>query len=272
MANNLTSWECVLRRRGQCKARIKLTVTDDFVEQTDEHTHPPNQTQCEVVKLKAGIKRQAEATFQTSQQIHANQLTGISEGAAINLPSVETLRRNIRSVRQERNLPPLPINIAAIPAIPHEFQITENGEQFLLYDSGVGDEERILVFGSPQGLQLLSQSDNWYADGTFKVIPEVFYQLYTVHAQCGDRIFPCIFTLLPNKTEDTYTRLLREIVARINGNGPGQILVDFERAAINAFIATIPNAVIKGCFYHLCSNVWKHIHFQPTIRSPSALR
>ena len=95
--------------------------------------------------------------------------------------SVETLRRNIRSVRQERNLPPLPINIAAIPAIP---QIPENEEQFLLYDSGVGDEERILVFGSPQGLQSLSQSDNWYADGTFNVIPEVFYQLYTVHAQC----------------------------------------------------------------------------------------
>ena len=125
---------------------------------------------------------------------------------------------------------PLPINIAAIPAIPQEFQITEIGEQFLLYDSGVGDEERILVFGSPQGLQLLSQSDNWYADGTFKVIPEVFYQLYTVHAQCGGRIFPCIFALLPNKMEEIYTRLLREIVARINGNGPGQILVDFERA------------------------------------------
>ena len=62
--------------------------------------------------------RQVEATFQTSQQILANQLIRISEGAAINLPSVKTLRRNIRSVRQERNLPPPPINIAAIPAIP----------------------------------------------------------------------------------------------------------------------------------------------------------
>ena len=50
MANNLTSWECVLRKRGQCEARIKLTATDDFVEQTNEHTHPPNQTQCEVVE------------------------------------------------------------------------------------------------------------------------------------------------------------------------------------------------------------------------------
>ena len=136
----------------------------------------------------------------------------------------------------------------------------ENGEHVLHYDSGVGDEERILVqFGSPQGLQSLSQYDNWYADGTFKVIPEVFYQLYTVHAQCGDRIFPCIFALLPNKTEETYTRLLKENVSRINFNGPGQILVDFECAAINAIITTIPNAVIKGCFYHLCSNVWKHI-------------
>ena len=61
------------------------------------------------------------------------------------------------------------------------------------------------------------------------------------------------------KTEETYTRLLREIVARINGDGLGQILVDFEGVVINAIITTIPNVVTKGCFYHLCSNVWKHI-------------
>ena len=92
--------------------------------------------------------------------------------------------------------------------------------------------------------------------------------LPAIHCACPS----FIFTLLPNKTEDTYTRLLREIVARINRNGPGQILVDFERAAINAIITTIPNAVIKGCFYHLCSNVWKHIQrFGLCLRMLSAL-
>ena len=40
----------------------------------------------------------------TKQQILAGKLAGISEGAAINLPVVEDLCRNIRSAHQERNL------------------------------------------------------------------------------------------------------------------------------------------------------------------------
>ena len=41
------------------------------------------------------------------------------------------------------------------------------------------------------------------------------------------------------------------------GNGPNDVLVDFERCAINA----LQNREIeaKGCFFHLCSNIWKHV-------------
>jgi len=70
---------------------------------------------------------------------------------AVNLPSIDNIRRDIRSVRQNRDVPPIPINILDIPVMPQEFQITVNGEQFLLFDSGVGDMYRILIFGSPQG-------------------------------------------------------------------------------------------------------------------------
>ena len=164
-----------------------------------------------------------------------------------------------RAVRQERNLPPLPLNCTAIPVLPHQYQVTENGDQFLLFDSGVGDAERILLFSSQQGLQFLSNSQHWYADGTFKVCPEVFFQVYTVHAQQGGRIFPCSFALLPNKTEGTYTRLFRELFNHVNGNSPDGILVDFERSAISALHNVNQQLEIKGCFYHLCSNVWKHI-------------
>lgn len=257
LANDVSSWECVLRRKGQCKSRIKLSVTDAFIEQTNEHTHPPSQTNCELVKVKAGIKRRAETTADPSRQILADELSAISQTAAVNLPSMDNLRRNIRAVRQERNLPPLPLNRAAIPVLPHQYQVTENGDQFLLFDSGVGDAERILLFSSQQGLQFLSNSQHWYADGTFKVCPEVFYQVYTVHAQRGGRIFPCSFALLPNKTEGTYTRLFRELFNHVNG--PDDMLVDFERSAINALHNVNQQLEIKGCFYHLCSNVWKHI-------------
>ena len=113
----------------------------------------------------------------TNQQILAVQLGGISEGPAINLPAVENLRRNICSACQERNLPPPPINIAAIPVLPIEFQTTRSEDQFLFFDSGAGAADKIIAFVSVQARQLLVQSENWYGDGTFKVCPEIFYKL-----------------------------------------------------------------------------------------------
>lgn len=37
------------------------------------------------------------------------------------------------------------------------------------------------------------------------------------------------------------------------------ILVDFERGAINTIQNYFQNVEVKRCFYHFCSNVWKHI-------------
>ena len=144
----------------------------------------------------------------TNQQILAEQLGGRSEGVAINFLVAENLRRNICSARQERNLPPLPINITAIPVLPIEFQTTTRWEQFLFFDSDAGAADRIITFTSVQARQLFVQSENWYGDNTFKICLDVFYQLYTFHTQHNSRIFPCIFALLTNKTEAIYRRLM----------------------------------------------------------------
>ena len=53
---------------------------------------------------------------------------------------------------------PDPPNRAAIPVLPQMHQLTSTGGQFLRYDSGIGDDERILIFASNQGLELLSNS------------------------------------------------------------------------------------------------------------------
>ena len=34
-------------------------------------------------------------------------------------------------------------------------------------------------------------------------------------------------------------------------------MIDFEIAAINAAAATFEGTEMKGCFFHLCSNLWK---------------
>ena len=57
---------------------------------------------------------------------------------------------------------------AADVEIPSTFKVTISNEPFLLYDSGLGHRNRILIFSTPKMLSLLRECNNWYADGTFK--------------------------------------------------------------------------------------------------------
>ena len=75
---------------------IKLDIDDEIIRDVNLHTHAPSQTQVEVAKVKANIKRKAQTTTDTSQQILGAELRNISQDAAANIPSTSTLRRNIR--------------------------------------------------------------------------------------------------------------------------------------------------------------------------------
>lgn len=262
LANDIKSFECVMRRSGQCKAKLKVDLLGEVVATLNEHTHPPSETKCEVVRLKSQIKDQAETTRDTPQQVLADALGNASETALVNLPRIEHLRRTIRSQRKDNAVAPvIPIGRAHIPAIPLPYSQTFIGEQFVLYDSGVGDNARMLVFATNQSIQLLSNSADWFGDGTFKVCPEIFFQLYTIHAKINQRVIPCVYALLPDKTQQTYTHFFQEILNRLQavGNHPSTMLFDFEAAAINAFSGVFPGTDISGCFFHLCSNIWKRI-------------
>ena len=210
LANDVT-WECEKRRRKECKAKIKLDEAGNFLERINYHTHAPSETKCETAKVRANIKRRATETRDPAQVILGIELGGISEAAAINLPALHHIRRNIRLQRQVNQQLPIPANREDVPELPLQYQRSYANEQFLIFDSGQGDADRIFIFGTNQSLQLLSQSQNWFGDGTFKVCPQIFFQIYTIHAHINGRILRCIYVLLPNKTEETYTRLFREV-------------------------------------------------------------
>ena len=61
---------------------------------------------------------------------------------------------------------------------------TLGGYNFLAYDSGPG-MDRIIMFSTEENKKILSYSTIWMAGGTFKVVPSLFGQLYTVHALVG---------------------------------------------------------------------------------------
>ena len=249
-----------MRKKTQrrMQAKIKSDEAGNSLERINNHTHAPSETKCEIAKVRANIKRRATETQDPAQVILGIELGGISEAAAINLPALHHIRRNIRLQRQVNQQLPIPANREDVPELPLQYQRSYANEQFLIFDSGQGDADRISIFGTNQSLQLLSQSQNWFGDGTFKVCPQIFFQIYTIHAQINGRILHCIYALLPNKTEETYTRLFREVEQHV-ANSPTDILMDFQRAALNSVFQVYPNTEFKGCFYHFSSNVWKHI-------------
>ena len=200
--------------KSQCHAFIKIDENDDFVEQVNEHTHAPSRTEAEVTKIKVSLKGRAQTTTDNSQQILSRELKNVSQDVAANLPRMETMRRNIRKAREDADQPPNLMSRQDVPVLPQAFRETTANEKFLFYDSGVGDKSKILIFASNIGVELMGESEHWYADGTSKVCPEIIFQLYTIHAQRDGSIFPCLYALLPNKTEATYRRFFDQVFKR----------------------------------------------------------
>ncbi|XP_076045816.1 uncharacterized protein LOC143028060 [Oratosquilla oratoria] len=120
--------------------------------------------------------------------------------------------------------------------IPDNLRQTTDQRSFLLHDSGRGDVHRMLIFSTDQFLQTLHDSEHWMCDGTFKVSPSLFYQVYTVHALIRNNVLPCIFVLLPNKQQVTYSQMWTEIKSLKPGLAPRSVQIDFELASKAALI------------------------------------
>ena len=264
LANNVISYECE-RRRGtgkelsECKAKVKVNGEDlSVVSYLHAHSHAADSARCEMVQARARIKRKAEETEETPQQILGHELQQLSQQAAVQMVPLRHVRRTIRMTKQRKNaVHPIPSDRTF--EIPEEYRSLQNGENFLLHDSGMDDLNRILVFGTERSLQMLRDSQHWFMDGTFKVVPELFFQLYTIHVQNLGAIIPSLYVLLPNKKQETYRRLFEEIKRLPSQANPTSVTMDFEKAAMNAIQESFGEVEIHGCFYHLAQNVYRKI-------------
>ena len=145
-----------------------------------------------------------------------------------------------------------------IPSDRH-FDIPQEFADFVLHDSGKEDSERIIVFGDRFMLTELETSKFWLADGTIKLSPTLFYQIYTIHASFMETTPACVYAFLPSKTEMTYRRFLDIILKLAPNSAPEKILVDFENAVIQSFAAKFPMSSLSGCYFHLTQNFNKKI-------------
>lgn len=168
-------------------------------------------------------------------------------------------------MRRKRNevisAPPNPSDLTTL-VIPDAYKIikmTEGVEEnFLLFDSGP-NPDRILIFGKQGNLHTFKDCDTFFVDGTFKISPPLFCQVFVILVKKHGGVHPMFYALLPNKQRGTYEKLFRAIKDLQPELEPTSVSCDFESAILKSISEVFPNAQIQGCFYHLAQNMKKHM-------------
>lgn len=83
--------------------------------------------------------------------------------------------------------------------------------------------------------------------------------MYVILVERGGYVFPVLYALLMNKSQQTYQQLFAMIKNVWPAFNPKNVLVDFEMAAITALEISFPNTEIWGCFFHLVQNLKKQL-------------
>ena len=264
VSGDVTHWQCV--DRNFCKARLH-TKRNEVMARKGTHPHESNTYMFYNNQAKAGMKRKASESQEATHSILTASIGELNEQTAVHLPKINSLKRTIvRSRNKAENVPPEPLSLQHLE-IAECYTKTKKGQQFLLHDSGSeSGNQRILIFGTQANIDSLSSAPVWLADGTFKTVPSLFYQMYVVHAMKGGpdliftgHIFSCIYVLLANKTQETYSNMWNKVHDLCATACPTHIIVDFEIASINAFSQYFHTTKVQGCFFHLCQNVWRKV-------------
>ena len=163
----------------------------------------------------------------TPSSSQASVLVTLDDHVLMALPKRATLNRALQRRRRKINnqanggipLPPVPTDQA--------FDLPDSFIDMVLHDTGAGSN-RMLVLGSRELLDGLARADVWLADGTFKVVPSIFFQLYSVHFNFVSGINPAaIYCLVINKTAMTYQAILQQLRVLVPLASPRTVLVDF---------------------------------------------
>ena len=179
---SVQTFRCDNYNELHCEAKLRVIVSTANYTLVGVHIDAPNPGRCEAIKVSAKMKSQASVSSEPPRKIYAENVVGLSSDAAVILPQYQASQRAMQRARKRVHAPyPVPTIFQELD-IPQELQSTSNSEPFILYDSGRDDVDRIILLGTNDNVRFLQDNIHWFADGTFKVTPNLFYQMYTIHA------------------------------------------------------------------------------------------
>lgn len=228
----------------KCPAKVWLQG-EQIVENQASHNHPADFRTVVANARLSKMKYEMDGTGKKVRNVKGDNLAGLSPAVIAKMPAPENLDRILRRAGQETRIP-----------VPQDrtFTIPDHLKSIVLEDTGPDDPDRIVFMGSQGLLDELAKASTCFADGTFKSVPNMFCQLYTLRCPVGNKYATCAYFLLPNKSRRTYERMIDMLKAKVPRLNVSEILVDFEQAAISAFADGL-NVNVSCCFFHLRQSV-----------------
>lgn len=205
------------------------------------------------------------AVAEPAPSIGTDRESSVDEDSEFSFLLTADVRQRRRAmVRARRKTTPAE-PVAPLFPLPVRWTTTmglDDSEPFLLYDNGRA--ERILVFGTEDGIRRLAESSVWHMDGTVNC-PGAFARLYVIRAETADRgVTACVYAFLPNVRRETFHEVFINIVVKsihlksaVKSLSPDTIVFDFETGAMTAAETLFKGVAIRGSFHHLCRRFWR---------------
>lgn len=137
--------------------------------------------------MKLDLKDLAVNSRQSTRAIVAQAQSKLSEYAMVVSSEYDSLANSVRNERKDKENSKPPTDLHEIN-LPDELRYTTTGELFVMYDSGVYDDEleapkRLMIFSTLKNLEFLASCESIHMDGTFDTCPQLFSQLYVIHGK-----------------------------------------------------------------------------------------
>lgn len=267
-------WDCAKRRHGLrtangCKARLITDVENNRHKIVSagktEHNHEANPIDGEEKNYRSTLKRKAVET----NDVPAVIISNASAESPIEVQPRMTAKAQKLMIYRARESSTGGEKIQEVDGkfvIPDSLKNTLDGRSFFQKQLKEADLH-ILMFTTAQNIKLLECAEFWIADGTFATVPLAFNQLFSIHASVGQgdsrRVVPLVYFLLNKKNQEIYTSALEcllDFAAELNANlKPRFVLLDFEKASINAFKEVLPETEISGCYFHFTQSLLRQL-------------
>ena len=266
--SNRVNWKCLEFRRQGCKATARTGTGDDdktHIYSVAEHNHVSNIAKLDFLMAEKTAIDRARDNVALPPRVILGEVSNQLARQGHTLPkSGNALIQTLQRARVKAGgHPAVPKNFDdVVEMLPVEHKLTATGDRFLQFAGKVSTDDgpTMLMFMSPFGRELLKNSPHYFADGTFRTCPDPFGQVYIVYGETRQhKVLPACYGLLPNKQTETYNVFWSKLKECLDSDGvpttPSNLIIDFEKAAMNGFSRSFKETAVSGCYFHMRKNL-----------------